>query len=139
MTAERLPAQRNGHIARNAASFSDVDGAGLLTVIVQPAGDAVSVIRVIGELDMLTGPLLEDHLDSLLATRPERLIVDLSGVSFMGSTGLSILIKARDIARQQGTALQLTGTSRREVALPLSITGLDRLFDIVPPDDQCDG
>lgn len=137
MTAERLPAQRN--IARNAESLSDVDAAGLLTVIVQPAGDAVSVIRVIGELDMLTGPLLEDHLVSLLATRPKRLIVDLGGVSFLGSTGLSILIKTRDIAGQQGTALQLTGAGRREVALPLRITGLDCLFDIVPPDGQGDG
>lgn len=139
MTAERLPAQRNGHIARNAEFLSDVDAAGLLTVIVQPAGDAVSVIRVIGEVDMLTGPRLEDHLVSLLATRPKRLIVDLGGVSFLGSTGLSILIKTRDIAGQQGTALQLAGTSRREVALPLNITGLDRLFDIVPPDGQGDG
>jgi len=49
---------------------------------------AVVVARVAGEVDMLTGPLLQSQLDSALATRPQRLIVDLSQVSFSAKSGI---------------------------------------------------
>jgi len=67
----------------------------------------------------------------ILATQPERLIVDLSRVSFMGSTALAVLINIRHMADQQSTRFQLRGTDRRPVAAPLRVTGLDHLFDIV--------
>jgi anti-sigma B factor antagonist len=60
------------------------------------------------------------------------LIIDLSQVAFLGSTGLAVLIGARHTAAQQGTALQLSGISHRAVARPLQITGLDRLFETSP-------
>ncbi|MGH3515725.1 MAG: hypothetical protein ACRDRB_26185, partial [Pseudonocardiaceae bacterium] len=44
--------------------------------------------------------------------------------------------EARHTASQQGTVLQLRGTSHHVVARTLQVTGLDRLFDIVPPDSQ---
>lgn len=113
-------------------SLNYVDGTQLLSVTVHQPDHAVFVAQVAGEVDMLTGPPLEDHLNTLLATRPERLVIDLSQVSFMGSTGLSVLIAARNTAAEQGTALQLSGTSRRAVAVPLEITGLTHLFDTTP-------
>lgn len=73
------------------------------------------------------------RLHELLTTGPERLIIDLSQVSFLGSTGLSVLITVRQTAIQQGIALQLCGTSRRAVAIPLRITGLDHLFELATP------
>jgi len=110
-----------------------VDGTGLFSVIVQQPDPAVMVIHVAGEVDMLTELPLRDHFSKLLATRPQRLIIDLSRVSFLGATGLSVLLSARDIAAQQGTTLQLSGTNRRAVARPLEITGLNHLFEILPP------
>src|SRR6476660_8214038 len=41
---------------------------GLLSADVRQLGNAVLVVYVAGELDMLTGPPLQDHLDELLAT-----------------------------------------------------------------------
>lgn len=90
------------------------------------------MIYVAGEVDMLTGLPLQDYLAELLATRPDRLIIDLSRVSFMGSTGLSVLICTREKAIATGTTLQLSGTSRRAVAVPLKVTGLNHLFEILP-------
>jgi anti-sigma B factor antagonist len=90
------------------------------------------VVYVTGELDMLTGPPLQDHLDELLATRPDRLIIDLSQVSFMGSTGLSVLICIQQKAIETGTTLQLSGTNVRAVAVPMKVTGLNHLFEILP-------
>jgi anti-sigma B factor antagonist len=115
-----------------AESLNYVDSTQLVSVTVHQPDQAVLVVHVAGEVDMLTGPPLEDHLHTLLATRPERLVIDLSQVSFMGSTGLSTLISLRDAATKQGTALQLSGTSRRAVAVPLEMTGLINLFDTAP-------
>jgi anti-anti-sigma factor len=54
----------------------------------------------------------KSHVSTLLANRPECLIIDLSQVSFMGAAGLSVLIKARGTAAHQGTALKLRSLSR---------------------------
>jgi anti-sigma B factor antagonist len=105
---------------------------GLLSADVRQLEHAVLVVYVAGELDMLTGPPLQDHLEELLATRPDRLIIDLSQVSFMGSTGLSVLICIRQKAIPTGTTLQLSGTSARAISVPLEITGLNHLFEILP-------
>jgi anti-sigma B factor antagonist len=127
MVAEGAPGPPNG-----AEPLSYVDNTRLLSVGVQQPEHAVFVVHVAGELDMLTGPPLQDYLSELLATHPERLVIDLSQVSFMGSTGLSVLICTRQAAAQQGTTLQLSGASRRAVAVPLEMTGLNNLFEIVP-------
>lgn len=131
MVAAGVPWPPN-HPRPDAESLSYLDNTGLLSVVVQQPEHAVFVVHVAGELDMLTGPPLQDHLSELLATHPERLVVDLSQVSFMGSNGLSVLICTRQAAMQQGTTLRLTGTSHRAVAVPLEITGLNHLFEIVP-------
>ena len=124
-----LPVSNSGP---SAAFHSYVDISPLLSVTVGQSAPAVLVIHVTGELDMLTGPRLEEHLNRLLAARPERLIVDLGKVSFLGSNGLAVLIGARHAAAQLGTTLQLSGISHRAVARPLALTGLDRLFETSP-------
>jgi anti-anti-sigma factor len=79
------------------------------------------VAYVAGEVDMLTGPALRSHLDQVLATRPEHLIVDLSQVSFLGSTGLAVLINVQEAAIHQGTTFQLRGV-RRAAGRVLQVT-----------------
>ena len=105
---------------------------GLLSVEVHQLADAVFVVYLAGELDMLTGPSLQERLGELFASHPDRVIIDLSDISFMGSTGLSVLICARQNAIATGTILQLTGTGGRAVALPFTVTGLNHLFEILP-------
>jgi anti-anti-sigma factor len=58
----------------------------------------------------LTRTQLQGHLRQVLATRPERLITDLTQVLFMGSTALSVLLSLRHAAAQQSMTLQLKGT-----------------------------
>ena len=125
-----LPAMNSGP---SGESLNYLDATAPLSVTVRQPAHAVLVIHVAGELDMLTGPRLKQHLSGLLATRPARLIIDLSEVSFLGSTGLAVLIGARHTAARQGTTLQLSGTGHRAVARPLRLTMLDQLFDTSPP------
>jgi len=58
--------------------------------------DGLSVVAVGGSVDMLTAPGLSEAIDSALAKKPKGLIVDLSKVEFLGSAGISVLMKTRD-------------------------------------------
>jgi len=58
--------------------------------------EGLIVVSVSGSVDMLTAPGLTESLDSALAKKPNGLIVDLSKVEFLGSAGISVLMKTRD-------------------------------------------
>lgn len=58
--------------------------------------DGLAVVSVSGSVDMLTAPGLAEAIDSALADQPNGLIVDLSKVDFLGSAGISVLMKTRD-------------------------------------------
>ncbi len=71
--------------------------------------------------------------DQLLAAAPAHLILDLQPVSFLGSSGLSCLLHARELSEQTtGTQLHLAGLVARVVARPLQVTGLAARFDTYP-------
>lgn len=103
------------------------------SVIVDQVDPAVVVVSVIGEIDILTESSLQDDLSKALATQPERLIIDLSRVSFLSAAGLSVLISVRHAATHQGTTLQLHVPDRRVMTWSLGIAGLDCLSEIAPP------
>ncbi len=131
-----MPAERAHQQTRNSTpDASHLDGTELLWVTAQQPDHTVSVVHIAGEVDMLSGPSLQGHLGKVLATRPQRLIIDLSQVSFMAATGLAVLINAKRAAAQQGTTLQLRGISSA-AALPLKTTELAYLFEILPPADE---
>jgi len=89
--------------------------------------DGATVVRVRGEVDMVTTPRLRSCLQDRLASTPQRLVVDLSAVSFLGSSGLAVLVECLEDARGRGTDLRLVAGSR-EVIRPLEATGLTELF-----------
>jgi anti-anti-sigma factor len=53
--------------------------------------DGVSVVRVSGEIDLVTAPALEQAIGAVVADSPSALVIDLSAVEFLGSVGLKIL------------------------------------------------
>jgi anti-sigma B factor antagonist len=66
--------------------------------------------------------------DGLLSRLP-KLTVDLSGVTYMDTSGLATLMEAMRIARQQGTRLVLGGIQNQPRYL-LEVTDLDHVFEI---------
>jgi len=58
--------------------------------------DGLAVVSVTGSVDMLTAPGLAEAIDVALVKKPKGLIVDLSKVEFLGSAGISVLMKTRD-------------------------------------------
>lgn len=89
------------------------------------------VIQVGGEVDMLTSPQLRsavlDRFES--GSDVELVVLDLDGVTFLGTSGLAVLIEMREAAHTAGVELRLACTARR-VLRPLTIAGLIPLFDI---------
>jgi len=68
-------------------------------------------------------------LASALGTKPATVSLDLSGVSYLDTSGLATLIEAVGIARNQGTRLILSGMHDQPRYF-FEITHLDRLFEI---------
>jgi anti-sigma B factor antagonist len=92
-------------------------------------GDAgTMIVRVRGEIDILTGRTVEEVIYRELADGVTTLVVDLSGVSFLGATGLSILCRVKDACRLRATEFSLGGIVAESVARPLQMTGLERLL-----------
>jgi anti-sigma B factor antagonist len=60
-----------------------------------------------GELDLGSAPELDRQLREIERTRPERLVIDLSGLRFMDSTGLASIVEAQRLAEADGRALVL--------------------------------
>ena len=86
------------------------------------------VISLAGELDVAGAPVLREHLAA--ATRSDgRVVCDLEHLTYMDSTGISVLIAARKRLDATGRDLVLVGPSER-VHKVLEITGVDSYFTI---------
>jgi anti-sigma B factor antagonist len=96
---------------------------------VSKQGDAeVPVVAVSGEVDVYSAPALRDGLTELLEAGTS-VVVDLTDVGFLDSTGLGALVAARTTAAEHGASLPLVCTHQRILKL-FTITGLDGVFRI---------
>ncbi|MET8141646.1 STAS domain-containing protein [Sphaerisporangium sp. NPDC005288] len=96
-------------------------------------GDAV-VVAVEGELDLFTAPFLRDEVRDAIKQDSSRLVLDLASLSFMDSSGLSVLIEAWRLATGEGGGVSLAAP-QAPVARILRTTGLDRRIKVYPDVD----
>ena len=97
--------------------------------------DDVSVVTVDGEVDVYTAAQLRQTLDEEIAAGHDRLVVDLDGVSFLGSTGLGVLVGRLKLVRNSSGWLRIVCSSERILRV-FRITGLDKVFGIHPNLDE---
>jgi anti-sigma B factor antagonist len=80
------------------------------------------VVVVVGDVDALTAPQVVKAVDTALAQQPRFLVVDLSGVDFLASAGLSALVDGHRKAGEGGRfRVVAAGPATRRV---LELTGL---------------
>ena len=104
---------------------------GDLDVRVEATGGACTV-TVTGDVDTTTAPVLADRLVRLLTHPGERDVqLDLRGVTFLDSAGLTSLIAAHSCAEGAGRVLRMRCGTSRAVIRPLEITGLTTVFTII--------
>ena len=97
---------------------------------VHPDRDRVRVAAT-GEIDLVTAPLLETQLKDLWAAGWTDVIADLSGVTFLDSTGVHVLVTARSDAIDHGAAFAITN-GNAAVAQVLRICGVEDLLTSTP-------
>lgn len=90
--------------------------------------DGISVVSPSGRLTMVGAPDLRDMVSSLVQEGRTRLVVDLSGVTFLDSSGLGALVAGLKSARQAGGDLRIAAASE-QVLLVLKLTSLDRVLE----------
>jgi anti-anti-sigma factor len=91
--------------------------------------DDIATVTVRGEIDLATSTRLNRELDIALdePPPPARLRIDLAGVTFMDTTGVAVLLKARRRALELGARFSVSSTSPT-IGRLLEITGLAALL-----------
>jgi anti-sigma B factor antagonist len=95
-----------------------------LQVSTERSGDA-TVVRAVGELDLHTAPALQQELDSAVAADAPLIVVDLAGVDFMDSTGLSVIVATVAGVRERGGELRVV-SARDKITKLFTLTGVDK-------------
>jgi anti-sigma B factor antagonist len=90
-----------------------------------------TVISPSGEVDIATAGQLRDRVDQVIERTEGTVVVDLTSVTFIDSTGLGVLIGARKRCVEDGRTLRVVIAEPRILKV-FEITGLTELFDIRP-------
>ena len=91
----------------------------------------VAVLALRGEVDVYAAPLLRTRLHELVAGDSDTVAVDLSGASFLDSSGVGVLIGARKRLAASGRRLVLCSPSP-EARGVIAILGLEEYFGLEP-------
>jgi anti-sigma B factor antagonist len=90
-----------------------------------------NVLPLEGEIDLHVAPQISASLSAMIAKKPKKLVVDLSNVSYIDSSGLAVLIEAMQNVGAYGGKFALTGL--QDAVRPIfEIARLDQVFHIFP-------
>lgn len=103
--------------------------------------DGTTVLFLTGELSLAEAPTLERRLNEALSAARTTIVVDLAGVEFIDSTGLSVLVRAQQQATDRNIQLGVANATAQATRL-LSLTGLAERLTLEgqpaarPPDSE---
>jgi anti-sigma B factor antagonist len=90
-----------------------------------------AVLIAAGEIDLSNAEAFRDHLQALVAGASPAVIVDLSLVTFMDSSGLGVLIGGLRSIHRAGGILRVVGTSAHLLEL-FAVTGVHKVLPLYP-------
>lgn len=93
----------------------------------QTAANGHQVVSVTGELDIATAEQAYAYLSDVIDQGQAPVSVDLAGVTFCDASGLGVLARVANLAREKGRQLRLT-SARPSLLKIMRITGLDKAF-----------
>ena len=86
-----------------------------------------SVVSLRGEIDVYTAPRLRQALIDLVEQGSKDILVDMSRVDFLDSTGLGVLVGGLKRVKANDGSLEIVATSDRILKI-FDITGLSKVF-----------
>ena len=90
-----------------------------------------SIVELVGELDLHRVPAVRQQLDPLVKAKSPRLLIGLSEVSYIDSSGLALFIETLQRVQGYGGHLALFGL-RAPVRHVFDIARLDQVFKLYP-------
>ena len=87
------------------------------------------VITVSGEVDLASSPDLDTAIIAAIESGSSSLVIDLTDVSFMDSSGLGVIVRGLKRCREADKDLDLVITNERVLKV-FGITGLDQVIPI---------
>ncbi len=96
---------------------------------VESASEPCTVVELAGEADVTNSDALREVLEAEVAKQPRMLIIDLSGLRFMDSSALHVILRANRVMDRQGGVLALAAP-REPVAKMLRLTAADQLIPV---------
>ncbi len=99
------------------------------------SGSGYVLVSVVGEVDVGTAPRLRDCLREAVAEGVPTVAVDLTGVTFIDSTALGVLVETKKLCDGVGGTMTIAVSEPRILKI-FEITGLSELFDIRPTRDE---
>ena len=93
------------------------------------------IVCVEGDIDLSRSPEFQRNLLALMDKKPARIVVNLSKVPYMDSSGVASLVKVLSRARKSDMGLSLTSLTDR-VKSVFEITKLDNVFHICATDEE---
>jgi len=128
LVAEQLRMAVRSETWRNFSARESAEMSGEINIVGGDVG-MDRAVAVQGRITVANSGEMRTALANALRTKPTAVSLDLSGVSYLDTSGLATLIEAVRIARNQGTRLILSGMHDQPRYF-LEITRLDRLFEI---------
>jgi anti-anti-sigma factor len=98
-------------------------------ILIDRAEAGAPVCRVVGDLDLATVAVAREELQPVILSGAEEAILDLGGVGFCDSAGLTLLLQLRSAAEGAGVRLKLAALSS-PVARVFEVTGALGLFQV---------
>ncbi|WP_188987802.1 STAS domain-containing protein [Saccharopolyspora thermophila] len=112
-----------------ATSTGSSDPAAPLSVTTERS-DRVMLVEIAGELELLNAPRVEEVLKAALEESPGVVVVDITGVTFLSSAGLAVLVRARHRAGPD-TGFRVVASGSATLR-PIQLTGLDQELEVYP-------
>jgi anti-sigma B factor antagonist len=98
--------------------------------------DGITVFKLEGQImDKAQVSEFTDHINKLIASGKNRLVLELSGLKYMNSSGLNVLVNILTKARTAGGDVSVCNLSKKVSEL-LVVTKLDTIFNVLPTVDE---
>ena len=97
--------------------------------------DSATIIQPQGDVDLASSPIFRERLQEAQDQAQAKLVIDLSSVQYMDSSGVATLVECLQNSRKDGIPLVLCQLHERVLSV-FQIARLDGVFDIVPTVDD---
>ena len=102
------------------------------------ADNGICFVEASGEIDLYSAPALKRDISEAIDSGEKRIIVDLSGATFVDSTTIGLLVGAQKRLKEQGGSLGVV-CPEPGVRRLFDITGAERLFELYDSREEAEG